>query len=147
MAPLIRDGDVVVTVPVSDPVAGDVLAIAGSSPVVHRLLMITGDGHMQTKGDRTWILDPSTTREDIRGKVVAVIRGKSQPVLIGGWLWRLVNCLIARYSLFWLKVSSIMPKHKAMICFKGRVSALSTYGIGVALKIVSGLNGNRGGLC
>jgi len=147
MSPLIRDGDVVITIPVPAPRAGDILAISGPSPVVHRLLKITDDGLIQTKADATWTLDPPSTRDDIQGKVIAIIRKKSKPVLMDGWLWRMVNFLIAGYSLFCLQVSYIMPKHKAMTNFKGWVSSLSTYGIGVALKIVAGLTGNRSGKC
>jgi hypothetical protein len=93
------------------------------------------------------ITDPPATREDIQGIVIAVIRGKSKPVLIEGWMWRLVNYSIARYSLFGLRVADILSRHKSLTGFTGCLSALSRFPIGVAIKIAVALTANRGGLC
>jgi signal peptidase I len=86
MAPLFRAGDLIIVK--NEPfTTGDVVLFSrGESLVMHRLIKHTSQDRWRTRGDANAGDDPWTiSDEDIRGVVVASIRGFGKPLM---WLHR-----------------------------------------------------------
>jgi hypothetical protein len=85
MTPTLRPGDVIVAEPISAAHLrpGDWVVLRTSmGPVVHRLLRITPDGHLLTKGDGHRAPDPLWAEEAVWGRVVEFEREGHTPAPI-----------------------------------------------------------------
>jgi len=98
MSPLIRKNDLVLSVPAVNIEIGDIVVIPGPVPAVHRVVKISDKDHLRTKGDNSLDLDPPVTRQDLTGKVIAIVKKENKPVYIQGRSWRIKNYLMAKYS-------------------------------------------------
>lgn len=123
MAPLIRKDDLVMAVTVTELRTGDVVVVSGSSPAVHRVVKVLKEDHVLTKGDASLSLDLPLVKDDIAGKVIAIVRKGNKPILMEGWLWKVVNCLMARYSLACFLVWELVSKKKWLLQICHRFSA------------------------
>ena len=124
MAPLIRDGDLVMAVPAVEPRTGDIVVISSSSIAVHRVVKVLNGDYVLTKGDASLSLDSPMTKDNLAGKVTTIVRKKSKPILMEGWLWRMGNYLMARYSMACFLVWQFVSKNKWLVQICRRFSAL-----------------------
>jgi hypothetical protein len=99
MSPLIRKKDLVLSVPAVKIVIGDIVVIPGPTPAVHRVVKISSNDHLLTKGDNSLCLDSPVTRQDLTGKVIAIVKKENKPIYIEGKSWKIKNYLMAKYSL------------------------------------------------
>jgi hypothetical protein len=139
MAPLIRDGDLVITVPATELRTGDIVIVSGSHPAVHRVVKVLKGDVVLTKGDVSLSLDRPMTRDNLAGKVTIIVRKESKPILMEGWLWRVGNYLMARYSLACFLVWESVSKNKWLLQTCRRFSAPLKYVYMSAAKVMSGL--------
>ncbi len=139
MAPLIRDGDLVITVPATELRTGDIVVISNSSTAVHRVVKVLKRSYILTKGDASFSLDRPMTRDNLAGKVTIIVRKESKPILMEGWLWRVGNYLMARYSLACFLVWESVSKNKWLLQTCRRFSAPLKYVYMSAAKVMSGL--------
>ncbi len=98
MAPLIRKGDIVLSIPVADIHLGDIVVIAGTIPAVHRVVNVSKSGNLLTKGDNSLTFDLPVTQNDLLGKVIAIIKKDRSTIYIQGRRWSTKNYLMAWYS-------------------------------------------------
>ena len=109
MSPLIRKNDLVLSVPAVKIEIGDIVVIPGPTPAVHRVVTISNNDHLLTKGDNSLNLDCPVTRQDLTGKVIAIVKKDNKPIYIQGRSWKIKNYLMAKYSfasyLVWKLVS------------------------------------------
>ena len=139
MAPLIRDGDLVITVPATELRTGDIVIVSGSHPAVHRVVKVLKGDVVLTKGDVSLSLDRPLTKDSLAGKTIAIVRKESKPILMEGWLWRVGNYLMARYSLACFLVWESVSKNKWLLQTCRRFSAPLKYVYMSAAKVMSGL--------
>lgn len=124
MAPLIRDGDLVMAVPGVEPRTGDIVVISSSSIAVHRVVKVLERSYILTKGDASFSLDYPVSKANLAGKVTAIIREESKLILMEGWLWRVGSYLMARYSLACFLVWQFVSENKWLVQRCRRFSAL-----------------------
>lgn len=101
MAPLAREGDAFVIVPAGrrGPAFGDVVAaVAGSRAVVHRVVG-KRRGFYVTKGDASPHVDALVRREDVLGRVCALVKSDGRLISLNGVRGRLVGAALAVVSL------------------------------------------------
>jgi len=79
------------------------------------------------------------TRDNLAGKVTIIVRKESKPILMEGWLWRVGNYLMARYSLACFLVWESVSKNKWLLQTCRRFSAPLKYVYMSAAKVMSGL--------
>ena len=112
MIPLIATGDIVMIDPVKELKSGDLILVHGDPPMVHRVVKISRDGYVITKGDASFTLDDPVQVGSIAGKVRAIVRKNRKTVFIKGAGWQLVNSLIANYSYSSYYLFNNLSKHK-----------------------------------
>ena len=112
MAPLIKEGDLVMATPVMELRTGDIVVISGSRPAVHRVVKVLRGNLVLTKGDLSFSLDPPLTKDGLAGKVIAIVRENSKPISMEGWLWQAGNYLMARYSMACFLVWALVSKNR-----------------------------------
>jgi len=123
MAPLIKKDDLVMAAPLTEPRNGDIVIVAGFPLVVHRVVKVLNGNHLLTKGDVNLTLDRPLARDEVAGKVIAIIRKESKPVLIEGRLWQAGNYLMAKYSLACFLLWDLVSKNKWLVQICRRFSA------------------------
>jgi signal peptidase I len=109
MAPLIRKGDIVLTTPISEVKVGDIVVIAGSIPTVHRVVKIGNNGSLVTRGDNSLTLDLPVGRDNLAGKVIAIVKN-GKPVYIQGRLWGIKNYIMAGYSIICYSIGRLLSQ-------------------------------------
>lgn len=108
MAPLLRKGDIVLTTTASKVEVGDIVVIESSSPAVHRVVKMSQNGSLVTKGDNSLSLDPPITRVNLKGKVIAIVRKNGKPIYIQGRLWGVKNHMMAGYSIVCYSIGRLL---------------------------------------
>ena len=98
MSPLIRKEDLVLSVPETIIEIVDIVVLPGPIPAVHRVVKISNNDYLLTKGDNSLSLDLPINKQDLSGKVIAIVKKDNKPIYIEGRSWRIKNYLMARYS-------------------------------------------------
>jgi hypothetical protein len=139
MAPLIRERDLVMTMPATELRTGDIVVIPGPPPVVHRVIRILKGNYVLTKGDATLRLDSPLAKDELAGKVVAFMRQEGKPIVMKGWLWRVSNYFMARYSLACSLIWELVSKNKWFLqIYRWSSTPLKHVSMSVA-RVVTGL--------
>lgn len=82
MEPALSVNDLVIIRSESEPAAGDVVVYSSrDSLVIHRVISVDGDT-LVTRGDANTLADAPVSREQVMGKMIAVIPGAGSIVLI-----------------------------------------------------------------
>lgn len=115
MSPLIQVGDLVRIVPAAEIGTGDIVVIPGPPPAVHRVVKIVKGEYLLTKGDISLTLDTPTSKDNLIGKVVAIMGKKGRPILIRGRVWNTWNFLMARYSFSCFAFWAWLSKHERLL--------------------------------
>jgi len=115
MAPLIKRGDLIATRPVTQIRTGDIVVVSSPLPAVHRIVKVIKGSYAVTKGDMSLQLDPPSTKDNLSGKVIAIIRKGGKPIMMETKLWRVENYLMARYSLAGYSICTAAAKHKQLV--------------------------------
>jgi len=124
MAPLIMKDDLVMAVPPTELRTGDIVVTSSFPSVVHRVVKVLNGDYVLTKGDASLSLDSPMTRDNLAGKVTTIVRKESKLIVMEGWLWRMGNYLMARYSMACFLVWQFVSKNKWLVQICHRFSAL-----------------------
>jgi len=124
MAPFIKENDLVSAVPSSELRPGDIVVVSSCPAIVHRVVKVLKGNHILTKGDMSLGLDPPCSRSDLVGKVTTIFRKDCKTVVMKGWLWRVRNYLMARYSMACYLVWQLVSTNKRLVQICQRFSTL-----------------------
>ena len=124
MAPFIREKDLVAVMPPAELRPGDIVVVSTCPAIVHRVVKVLKGNYILTKGDASFSLDRPMIRDNLAGKVTTIVRKGRKTIVMKGWLWRVRNYLMARYSLACFLAWQFVSRNKRLVQIFQRFSAL-----------------------
>jgi signal peptidase I len=124
MAPLIRENDLVAAMPPAELRLGDIVVVSTHPVIVHRVVKILKGNYILTKGDLNLGLDSPCTKSDLAWKVTTIVRKEPKTIVMKGWLWRVRNYLMARYSLACFLTWQFVSRNRRLVQICQRFSSL-----------------------
>jgi hypothetical protein len=124
MAPFIREKDLVAVMPPAELRPGDIVVVSTCPAIVHRVVKVLKGNYILTKGDLNLGLDSPCTKSDLAWKVTTIVRKGRKTIVMKGWLWRVMNYSMARYSLACFLAWQFVSRNKRLVQIFQRFSAL-----------------------